>query len=221
MEQAVIDRFEGGVAVLLVGEAQQPLDVPRSELPPRAKAGQWLRVEVAGGRLLRAELDPEATEAARQRIQEKLARLRRGDHLRGEPEETLQMNHRTLNPSTLSQPVGYSHVVEATAGRTIYISGQVALDAAGNLIGAGDMAAQTAQVFENLKAGLAAAGADFGHVVKFTFFLTDISQMAAVREVRNRYIDMAHPPASSAVEVRRLFRDDLLVEIEAIAVVPG
>ncbi|HEU4326738.1 MAG TPA: RidA family protein [Roseiflexaceae bacterium] len=131
------------------------------------------------------------------------------------------MGHRFLNPPELPRPNGYSHVVEAAPGRTVYISGQVALDAAGVLVGPGDMGAQTEQVFENLRAALAAAGADFGHVVKLTFFLVDIGQSAAVREVRNRYIDSACPPASSAVEVRRLFRDDLLVEIEAVAVVPS
>jgi hypothetical protein len=80
-EQAVIDRFEGAYAVLLVGEEQHVVDVPREQLPKGAKAGQWLRVHVDGDRLLSAELNQEATEAARQRIQEKLARLRRGEHL--------------------------------------------------------------------------------------------------------------------------------------------
>lgn len=85
MEQAVIDRFEGEVAVLLVGEGRQPLDVPRAQLPRQAGPGQWLRVEIADGQVARAELDPEATEAAQRRIQEKLGRLRRGEHLRNDP----------------------------------------------------------------------------------------------------------------------------------------
>ncbi|HEU4326737.1 MAG TPA: DUF3006 domain-containing protein [Roseiflexaceae bacterium] len=88
MEQAVIDRFEGALAVLLVGEERLPLDVPRVRLPHAAEPGQWLLVELSDGELLRAELDPEATEAARRRIQDKLARLRRGDHLREDTEET-------------------------------------------------------------------------------------------------------------------------------------
>jgi reactive intermediate/imine deaminase len=128
---------------------------------------------------------------------------------------------RFINPPALPAPVGYSHVAVASGGRTIYISGQVALDAARNLVGPDDLRSQTRQVFENLKAALEAADADFSHVVKLTFFLLDISQIQVVREVRDQYINTQSPPASSAVEVRRLFRDDVLVEVDAVAVVPG
>lgn len=82
MEQAVIDRFEGEIAVVLIGETQRQLDVPRSQLPPDAREGQWLNVEVHGDKVVRVEIDAQATDAARVRIQEKLERLRRGDHLR-------------------------------------------------------------------------------------------------------------------------------------------
>ena len=82
METAVIDRFEGDIAVLLVGSERHVLDVPRDVLPQGAREGMWLKVEIDNGMLKRVELDEEATEAARQRIQEKLDRLRRGDHLR-------------------------------------------------------------------------------------------------------------------------------------------
>jgi len=129
-------------------------------------------------------------------------------------------NVRFINPPTLAAPPGYTHVVEVTRGRIVYISGQVPLDAAGNLVGAGDLRAQTQQVFENLKAALAAVGADFSHVVKLGYFIVDISQIAVVREVRNRYLNTAQPPASTAVEVRKLFREDVLIEIEAVAVLP-
>jgi reactive intermediate/imine deaminase len=111
-------------------------------------------------------------------------------------------------------------VVETRGGRTIYISGQVALDAAGNLVGVDDLQAQTSQVFKNLGAALVAVGASFHHLVKLTYFLLDISQIAVVRAVRDQYINTQQPPASSAVEVRRLFRDDVLIEVEAIAVIP-
>ena len=127
---------------------------------------------------------------------------------------------RFLNPTTMSQPFGYTHVVETRGGRTVYISGQVALDAAGNVVGAADLQAQTRQVFANLQAALESVGATFGHVVKLTYFLLDISKIADVRSVRDHYVNTQHPPASSAVEVRRLFRDELLIEIEAIAVIP-
>jgi reactive intermediate/imine deaminase len=128
---------------------------------------------------------------------------------------------RFLNPPDMPRPFGYSHIAEVSGGRTIYISGQVALDQSGALIGPDDLRAQTQQVFTNLKAALAAVGADFSAVVKLTYFLLDISQIQIVREVRDQFVNTQQPPASSAVEVRRLFRDDLLIEIEAIAVVPA
>src|SRR5512147_2178625 len=128
---------------------------------------------------------------------------------------------RFVNPTALPRPFGYSHMAEVSGGKTIYISGQVALDQAGQLIGPGDLRAQTQQVFTNLKGALAAVGADFSAVVKFTYFLLDISQIQIVREVRDQFVNVQQPPASSAVEVRRLFRDDVLIEIEAIAVIPG
>lgn len=81
-EQAVIDRFEGAYAVLLVGAAHEPLDVPRQRLPRGARSGDWLQITLQDGALVTAQLDPAATEAARQRIQAKLERLRRGDHLK-------------------------------------------------------------------------------------------------------------------------------------------
>ncbi|HEU5103959.1 MAG TPA: RidA family protein [Roseiflexaceae bacterium] len=124
------------------------------------------------------------------------------------------------NPASMPKSVGYSQIVEVTGGRTFYIAGQVAFDLAGQIVGPGDLQAQTVQVFENLAAALAAVGADFQHVVKFNFYLLDITQIPVVRAVRDRYIDMQQPPASTAVEVGRLFRDELLIEVDAIAVVP-
>src|SRR5436309_15772024 len=85
------------------------------------------------------------------------------------------------NPPTLSKPTGYTHVVEVTGpGKTIYISGQIALDKDGNLVGAGNMKAQAEQVFKNLEAALAAAGAKFSDVVKMNTFITDMEQAPAV-----------------------------------------
>jgi enamine deaminase RidA (YjgF/YER057c/UK114 family) len=126
-----------------------------------------------------------------------------------------------INPEGMHRPTGYTHVVEVTAGRPVYISGQVALDGAGELVGPGDVAGQARQVFENLQAALGSVGAGFERVVKLTFYLVDATQMPAVREVRDRYVDTARPPASTAVEVRRLVRDDLLVEVEAVAILPS
>jgi len=127
-------------------------------------------------------------------------------------------SHRFINPGTIARPTGYSHAVEARGNRTIYISGQVALDRQGNVVGPGDMSAQAEQVFKNLQAALAAAGASFDDVVKLGFFVVDISQMQAVREVRNRFLNPERLPASTAVEVKGLVRKELLVEVEAVAV---
>ncbi len=125
------------------------------------------------------------------------------------------------NPPTLPPPAGYTHAVEVSGGRLLFVSGQVALDRAGNLVGAGDLQAQARQVFENLRAALEAAGTDFAHVVKLTFYLTDASKIAAVREVRDAFVDTRHPPASTAVEIRRLVREDFLIEVDAVASVPA
>jgi reactive intermediate/imine deaminase len=125
---------------------------------------------------------------------------------------------RFLTPATLSPPFGYSHVVEAQAGTIVYISGQVPLDTNGELVGEGDFAAQTRQVFENLTHALEAAGATWSDVVKLDYFLRDVAQLAAVRAIRDEYVDTEHPPASTLVEVSGLFRPDVLVEIQATAI---
>jgi len=126
---------------------------------------------------------------------------------------------RHTNPPTLSTPTGYTHVVEVNRGRTVYISGQVALDRAGNVAGVGDFKAQTRQVLENLKAALSAAGATFENVVKINTYVTDISQIQALRAIRGEYFG-TNPPASTLVQVVQLALPELMIEIEAIAVVP-
>ena len=127
---------------------------------------------------------------------------------------------RFLTPATLSPPFGYSHVVEAQAGTIVYISGQVPLDAKGQLVGAGDFAAQTRQVFENLTRALEAADATWSDVVKLDYFLRGVDQIGAVRAIRDEYVDTANPPASTLVEVSSLFSPDVLVEIQAVAIKP-
>jgi enamine deaminase RidA (YjgF/YER057c/UK114 family) len=123
-----------------------------------------------------------------------------------------------INPETMHRPAGYTHVVEVTAGRPVYIAGQIALDPMGTLVGPGDIGAQTRQVFDNLQAALQAVGAGFEQVVKLTYYLVDATQLPVVREVRDQYLNPRQPPASTAVEVRRLARDDLLIEVDAVAV---
>jgi enamine deaminase RidA (YjgF/YER057c/UK114 family) len=129
-------------------------------------------------------------------------------------------NLRFSNPTGLSKPPGYTHVVEASGpGRTVYVAGQLGLNAEGKLTG--DFRVQATQAFENLKIALAAAGAGFEHVVKINNYLVDIAaNIAAFREVRDRYVNTAAPPASTAVGVPGLALAGALFEIEAIAVLP-
>jgi reactive intermediate/imine deaminase len=124
-----------------------------------------------------------------------------------------------VNPPALSAPTGYTHIVEVTGpARTIYISGQIAYDKDGKIVGApGDMKAQAEQVFKNLQAALTAAGATFADVVKMNSYITDMSKAQAVRDVRAQYFKDA-TPASTFVEVKGLVRPELLLEIEVIAV---
>src|SRR4029453_18784281 len=109
-----------------------------------------------------------------------------------------------INPETMHHPAGYTHVVEVTAGRPVYIAGQVALDPTGALVGRGDIRAQARQVFDNLQAALQAVGANFDQVVKLTCYLVDATQLPDVREVRDQYINTQQPPASTAAGRRRL-----------------
>ena len=131
-----------------------------------------------------------------------------------------QARIRHVQPAGLENNPRYSHAVVVEPGRMVYVSGQVARDASGKVVGAGDMRAQAKQVFENLKIALEAAGSDLAHVVRLNSYLTDMGQMAAYRDVRTEYLaGLAHPPASTTLGVSRLVDPDLLLEVEAIAVV--
>ena len=139
--------------------------------------------------------------------------------------ETMPMSQsesavRFVKSESLPPSPGYSQAVEIRRGRIIYIAGQVALDRSGKVVGEGDIRAQVQQTFENLKAALEASGAKFENVVKLNYYFSDITQLAAVREVRDKFINTSNPPASTAVEVKRLFREPFLIEVEAVAVVP-
>ena len=128
-----------------------------------------------------------------------------------------------INPTTLSKPKGYSHVVSVNLGtcQMILISGQVSLDNQGNLIGKGSMKEQAEQVFSNIKNALAELGGTMNDLVKISYYVTDVSQIQTIRNVRDKLINIKNPPASTLVEVRKLFRDDLLLEIEATAIIPN
>ncbi len=125
-----------------------------------------------------------------------------------------------INPPDLASPPGYTHVVEVTGGRTVYIAGQISVDKAFQVVGKDDFRVQAHKVFENLKIALTAVGADFTHVVKLNMYLLDISDLVTLREIRNLYLNTSHPPASTAVEVGKLALDGLLLEIEAVASLP-
>lgn len=128
------------------------------------------------------------------------------------------MPKQTINPPDVHPPIGrgYSHAVKA--GNTVYVAGQVALNRSGNLVGKGDAAKQAEQVFQNLEAVLKAAGASFRDVVKINTYLTRADDLAKVREVRAKYLGASEPPASTLVVISRLALPDLLIEVEAIAV---
>ncbi|MFJ6895627.1 RidA family protein [Streptomyces hokutonensis] len=121
-------------------------------------------------------------------------------------------------PDGVAPAAAYTHVVMGT-GRFVAISGQIALDEEGKLVGEADPAAQAHQVFENLRRCLAAAGATFDDVVKLTFFVTDMAYMPAVRAARAAHIPDDRLPAASAVQVAALVRPEFLMEIEAYAVI--
>jgi enamine deaminase RidA (YjgF/YER057c/UK114 family) len=126
------------------------------------------------------------------------------------------------NPAAVSAPTGYTHVVSAQGSRIVYLAGQVPIDAQGNVVGEGDLAAQAKQVFENIKACLAAAGAGFNDVVKMTTFVVNYTPVdrPAIVAARAAYLPADKPPASTLVGVQALARPEIRIEIEAVAVLP-
>ncbi|WP_327643796.1 RidA family protein [Micromonospora zamorensis] len=119
-------------------------------------------------------------------------------------------------PAGVQPSSGYTHVVVAR-GRLAAIAGQMAFDADGELVGPGDPEAQARQVFTNMGRCLAAAGGSFDDVVKLTWFVTDVAFVPTVLAVRDEFIDTSRPPASTVVQVVALYRPDLLLEVDALA----
>jgi enamine deaminase RidA (YjgF/YER057c/UK114 family) len=132
---------------------------------------------------------------------------------------SIENGFQLLIPETMPKSVGYSQVAVVTSGTIVFVAGQVALDKSGNIVGKDDFRAQVQQVFENLKAAVEAAGGSFGDVIKLNSYFLDLSHLPEFREARDKYINLKNPPASTAVQVPRLFRPEFLVEIEAVAVV--
>ena len=129
------------------------------------------------------------------------------------------MEKEFLNPAGLPVLPGFSQVVTATEGKIVFISGQVALDANNAVVGKGDLRAQVVQTFENLKGALAAVGATFDDVLKTNTYIVNYTpdMIGVVREVRSRYLPQEKPPASTLIGVQALVLEDLLIEIEAFA----
>ena len=128
---------------------------------------------------------------------------------------------RAINPAEVAPPLKghYSNSVRVTAGPLLFIAGQIAIDAKGQLVGAGDLRAQAVQVLENIRAILRANGADMEDVVNVTVYVTDISAFHDIADIRLRYFPK-DGPASAIVEVSALALPELLIEISAVAAVP-
>ena len=127
-----------------------------------------------------------------------------------------------VNPPTLAKPAGYSHGFEVQGGKTLYISGQVATDKAGAVVGKGDLVAQFRQVCENLKALVVARGGQMNDIVKLTMYvLSKADYKAKAKEIGLVYREYfgRHFPAMTLVEVKGLYDDDCAIEIEGVAVV--
>ncbi len=124
------------------------------------------------------------------------------------------------NPPGLFKPSGFNHIVTSTRRKTVIIAGQVAYDAQGRIMGANDLATQVEQVYRNIGTALVAAGATFPDLVKTTLFVRDMTpeKIKVIREVRSRFL-ASEPPASTMVGVQALAHPDLMLEVEAVAMI--
>jgi reactive intermediate/imine deaminase len=128
---------------------------------------------------------------------------------------------RAINPKGVAPPLKphYSNSVRVTAGPLLFIAGQIATDAQGRLVGAGDLRAQATQVLENIRAILRANGADMDDVVNVTVYVTDIRAFHDISDIRLRYFPK-DGPASAIIEVSKLALPELMIEISAVAAIP-
>jgi enamine deaminase RidA (YjgF/YER057c/UK114 family) len=128
----------------------------------------------------------------------------------------MHMEH--LNPIPPLSP-SYTQMVKVSGGTLLFLSGQVAVDDHGRLVGEGDLQAQARQVFENIKTHLASQEADFSNIIKITVFIVNyrVEYRQGLREVLNEYIDPERPPASTLLGIQSLARPEYLIEVEATA----
>jgi enamine deaminase RidA (YjgF/YER057c/UK114 family) len=127
-----------------------------------------------------------------------------------------------FNPSGLTNPKGYSHaaVVDLGTCKMVIISGEVPFDKQGNLVGKDNMEIQAGQVFLNIKTLLDELHGSMDNIVKLGVYVTDMDQAPAFRTARDKYISAANPPTSILVQVNRLFRPGVMIEVEATAIIP-
>ena len=118
-------------------------------------------------------------------------------------------------------PVAFSNGVKVSGGDLLFISGQLAFDANAQLVGKGDMGAQTRQVLKNIGAVLEQAGGSFADIVRVTVFTRDINRFREIHDARLEFFDPGHLPASTMVEISKFVHEDALIGIEAIAVIGG
>ena len=130
-----------------------------------------------------------------------------------------------VEPEEVAPPAGkYSHAVRVRGGEMLFIAGQIATDVDGKLVGAGDAAAQTRQIFANIDNVLTGAGGSFADVVEFTYYLAGRATVQPFLEARSEDFDEVFPtgkyPTATLLVVDGLVREDLLLEISALAVLP-
>ncbi|MCI0712869.1 MAG: RidA family protein [Chloroflexi bacterium] len=131
------------------------------------------------------------------------------------------MSKEHLRPDTVHETVGYSHVVKVTGGTTLYLAGQVAWDMDRNILGKGDYTAQMRQALENMKGVVEAAGGTMDDIVKITLYTVNYSTdvRAAIMNTLWEYLNTEKPPVTTLVGVAALAQPDLLIDLDAIAVI--
>ncbi|WP_117209571.1 RidA family protein [Allorhizocola rhizosphaerae] len=126
---------------------------------------------------------------------------------------------RVTDVAGLMPSARYAHAVTVT-GRLAFVAGQVAMDAEGNLVGKGDLAAQTEQCLANLHRIITSLGGDWSDVVRLNWYVVDAGQVQVIRDVRARVMAGAPNPASTLIQVAALFQPEFLVEVDAVVALP-
>jgi len=121
-----------------------------------------------------------------------------------------------INPKDVHWPLGYSHVVKV--GDTVWVSGQLSLDQEGNIVGKGDMAVQTDKTYENLQKCLESVGATLHDIVMLGIYVTDLDEYDKTRDIRKKYFGK-YRPATTGIEISRLYFPEAMIEVEATAVI--